>query len=757
MIEVDVAPCYNTHQQIDSLARGQLTMGILNPKIPTPELSGELQAAGRLMRQHQHSTLTPEMLLLTFIRRPETAAHRLLVRFAEERGFKLGELEGTVETMARMRTGRDVQFQFIDGDKQRISLSKELINVLDEGLTIANAHDQIQTGPEHVLAAMAQSGMTTSGVLQRYGLTPAALDEVLAVWAGRRGGTSVDYVALARAGEMSPLYERSELLQELAGLLSLAHDRHVILIGAAGVGKRSLVYSLALQIAEGQGPPTVKSVVEIAEQVLVEQPVKALEAGLRRAEGGVLMVPHIHRFFGGRLDAEFYEAGAPLRQALLSDGTTIVGTTDQANFDRLMVKNTTVQEHSHVLKVPPASLAETVAILGLHRPGLERDYDLQIDAEALDMVASLAQRTLSATPLPGSAMHLIHRTAAALRAGLVDHREDVVLDSEDVMLTASQMTGIPVSKLGTDERTRYARMVEHLHERIIGQEEAVLAVSRAVKTARVGLKDPKRPIGSFLFLGPTGVGKTELAKALAEFMFGDEDAAVELDMSEYQQEHSVNRLIGAPPGYVGYESGGQLTDAIHERPYSVVLFDEAEKAHPRVADVLLQIMEEGRLTDGQGRTALFNEAVIILTSNLGSEYLVDPTISEAQREVVMDEVRRHFRPEFLNRLDDIILFHPLSPDQLRQILDLMLKKEHKLAAGTGIAFEVTDAAKEWLLAQNDHPEWGARPLRRILRRYLREPLADSLLQQQPAPGTAVLVGVGPEKLTFEPVGLQSDT
>jgi ATP-dependent Clp protease ATP-binding subunit ClpC len=461
---------------------------------------------------------------------------------------------------------------------------------------------------------------------------------------------------------------------------------------------------------------------------------------------------HIHRFFGGRLDAEFYEAGAPLRQALLGNEAAIVGTTDQANYDRLMAKNTTVDEHSHRLKVPPASPEETVAILGLHRPALERDYGLKINAEALETAASLAQRTLSSTPLPGSAMHLIHRTAASLRAGLVDHREDVVLDSEDVMVTASQMTGIPVSKLGTDERTRYARMVEHLHERIIGQEEAVLAVSRAVKTARVGLKDPKRPIGSFLFLGPTGVGKTELAKALAEFLFGDEDAAIELDMSEYQQEHSVNRLIGAPPGYVGYESGGQLTDAIHERPYSVVLFDEAEKAHPRVSDILLQVMEEGRLTDGKGRTALFNEAVIILTSNLGSEYLVDATISEVQREVVMDEVRRHFRPEFLNRLDDIILFHPLSPDQLRQILELMLKKERKLAAGSGIDLKLTEAAKDWLLGQNDHPEWGARPLRRILRRYLREPLAEALLREAPAAGTAVMVDAGPDGLTFGAAG-----
>jgi ATP-dependent Clp protease ATP-binding subunit ClpC len=726
-------------------------MGILNPKIPNRELSSELHAAGQLMRRLQHSTLTPEMVLLTLIRRPDSAAHRLLVRFAEERGFELGELERTVETMARMRTGRDVQFEFVDHDNQRIALSKELINVLDEGLTIANAHDQVQTGTDHVLAAMAQSGMTTSGVLQRYGLTPAALDEALAASAGGGNGTSIDYVARARAGEMSPLVERADLLRELAGLLSLARDRHVILVGPAGAGKRSLIYSLALQVAEGQGPPTIKSVVQLAERVLVEQPVKALEAGLRRAQQGVLLIPHIHRFFGGRLDAEFYEAGAPLRQALLADGAIVAGTTDQASYDRLMAKNTTVDEHTHRLEVPPASLDETVAILGLHRPALERDYDLQIDPAALETVAALAQRTLTGTPLPGSAMHLIHRTAAALRAGLVDHREDVLLDAEDVMLTASQLTGIPVSKLGSDERTRYARMVEHLHERIIGQEEAVLAVSRAVKTARVGLKDPKRPIGSFLFLGPSGVGKTELAKALAEFMFGEEEAAIELDMSEYQQEHAVNRLIGAPPGYIGYEAGGQLTDAIHRRPYSVVLFDEAEKAHPRVADILLQVMEEGRLTDGKGRTALFNEAVVILTSNLGSEYLVDPVISEVQREVVLDEVRRHFRPEFLNRLDDIILFHQLSPDQLRQILELMLKKERRLAAGSGIAFEVSEAAKEWLLAQNDRPEWGARPLRRILRRYLREPLADALLRRPPAAGTTMWVDAGPGGLTFKPV------
>ena len=723
-------------------------MGKLNPKIPSPELCQEMTAAGKIMRSLRQRTLTPETLLLAFIRRPGSAAHQLLNRFAEERGFKLKEIESTVETMARMRIGRDVQFEFIDDDGKRLSLSDELTKVLDEGLSIAQSQDQVRVHTDHVLAAMAQAGMTTSGVLQRHAMTPTALTEALSAYSGAKGRTTVDYIALAKQGELTPVYERKSLLNELTSLLSLARDRHVILIGPTGVGKRSLVHSLALQLAEGNGLPELGSLVQISETVLVDQPAKALKAGLRRAKGGILLIPHIHRFFGGRLDAEFFEASAPLSKALLEITVAIVGTTTQAAFERLMSKSTIVIEHTHPLKVPPTSMEETVAILRLHRPSLEQDYGLQIDANALESAASLAQRYLTTTPLPGAAMHLIHRSAASLRvtaAGRVER-----LDNEDVTLAVSQMTGIPVSKLGADERTRYARMVEHLHERIIGQDEAVMAVSRAVKTARVGLKDPKRPIGAFLFLGPTGVGKTELAKALAEFMFGDEDAAIELDMSEYQQEHSINRLIGAPPGYIGFEEGGQLTDAVREKPYSVVLFDEAEKAHPRVTDILLQMMEEGRLTDGQGRTTRFSETVIILTSNLGSEYLVDPVISEAQRQLVMHEVRRHFRPEFLNRLDDIILFHMLSNEQLRLILGLMLKKEARLAAKSGIHLTVTQSAQAWLLSQNDHPEWGARPLRRILRRHLREPLADWLLKTPPASGTTISVDTSPSGLTFQP-------
>ncbi|NOR81964.1 MAG: AAA domain-containing protein [Ardenticatenales bacterium] len=720
-------------------------MGTLNPKLLTPELDREMHAAGRIMRGYRKRVLTPEMLLLALVRRPGSAANQLLARLADQRGLK--ELEATVETMARMRGGRDVNLTFVDQDGKQISLSNEMTKVLDKGLDVAQAHNEIKTNSDHVLAAMADHGMTTSGVLHRHGVTPAAVAAALTTHSGAKRGTTVDYVALATEGGAEAVYERAALLQELIGLLSLAKDNHVILVGPPGVGKRSLVHSLALKIAQGNGPPGLKSLVQVSEPVLLDDPIKALQAGLRRAQGGILFIPHIQRFFGGPLDAEFPKASGPLRKALLDRGAAIIGTTNQAAYDKLMSKRTAVVEHTHRLRVPPTTPEETLAILRLHQPLLEQDYRLQIEDGALEAAASLAQRYLSATPLPGAAMHLIHRTAASLRAARLGREER--LDPEDVTLTLSQMTGIPVSKLGADERTRYARMVEHLHQRIIGQQEAVMAVSRAVKTARVGLKDPKRPIGSFLFLGPTGVGKTELAKALAEFMFGDEDAATEIDMSEYQQEHSVNRLIGAPPGYVGYEGGGQLTDAVRERPYGVVLFDEVEKAHPRVTDILLQVMEEGRLTDGQGRTTLFYETVIILTSNLGSERLIDPAISQEQREWVMEEVKRHFRPEFLNRLDDIILFHPLSAEHLRLILELMLEKEKRLAAGSGIRLEVSKEAQAWLLAQNEHPEWGARPLRRILRRHLREPLADDLLKAPARTGATVRVEVQAGRLLFD--------
>jgi len=292
------------------------------------------------------------------------------------------------------------------------------------------------------------------------------------------------------------------------------------------------------------------------------------------------------------------------------------------------------------------------------------------------------------------------------------------------------------------ERDKLLRMEEEIIKRVVGQSEAVTAVSTAVRRSRAGLQDPNRPIGSFMFLGPTGVGKTELARALAEFLFDDEHAMIRIDMSEYMEKHSVARLIGAPPGYVGYEEGGALTEAVRRRPYQVILFDEIEKAHPDVFNVLLQVLDDGRLTDGQGRTVDFRNTLIIMTSNLGSEYLVNQPEgedSDSVREQVMAVVRAHFRPEFLNRVDEIILFHRLKREQMARIVDIQMRRLAKLLADRKLTVELDDKAKEWLGTKGYDPAYGARPLKRVIQKYVQDPLAELILQGKIREGDTVKI------------------
>jgi ATP-dependent Clp protease ATP-binding subunit ClpC len=729
-------------------------MGTLNPDIPSEELIRALSQAAAIMSGLRQQVLIPEHLLLAFLDNKEYAAHGLLERLTGERGSKLEKLIQAAQDQARTRRATDVDFDFTIQDGTRVPLGNEMLTVLDEGRAIARARDEVWVGTEDALAAMSQAGVSTAGLLQQYGVTPRAVSSLLADSTLARQTTASDLVALARNGQLQPVHYRQDLLCDLMNLLSLAGDRHVILVGPAGVGKQSLVRSLALLIAEEKGPRDLKSVVLLAEPALLADASRAVQAGRRKAASGILFLPNVHRLFGGTFYAEFPKAQADLQRAFLDDQAVVIGTTTEADYQARLATDSAIAGHSQVLKVPEPGQEETAKILQVHKPHLEADYELAIADESLPVAATLAKRYLPDAILPASALQLLHRACALVRMAAQPHlafrpatAPDTRLDADDVTLAASLMTGIPVARLGADERSRYAGMVEYLHQRIVGQEEAVLAVSRAVKTARVGLRDPRRPIGSFLFLGPTGVGKTELAKALAEFLFGSEEAMVTQDMTEYQQEFTVSRLIGAPPGYVGY-GGGELTDAVRNRPYTVVLLDEVEKAHPRVLDILLQVMEEGRLTDGQGRTASFGEAVVIMTSNLGSEYLVEPVLTDEAREQVMGEVRRALRPEFLNRLDEILIFNPLSPDELRSILGLLLKKETKLLEAKGVSLEVSPEAMTWMLAQNDHPEWGARPLRRIIQRHLREPLADWLLAEDPKPGAKVEVNAGEPGLTF---------
>jgi ATP-dependent Clp protease ATP-binding subunit ClpB len=363
---------------------------------------------------------------------------------------------------------------------------------------------------------------------------------------------------------------------------------------------------------------------------------------------------------------------------------------------------------------------------------VQRRGDLGRAGELLYAVIPQLERRLAETPAQGQML-----------------KQEVT--AREIADVVSRWTGIPVDRMLEGEREKLLHMEDKLRERVVGQDEAIAAVAEAVRRARAGLQDPNRPIGSFLFLGPTGVGKTELCKALAEFLFDDEHAMIRIDMSEYMEKHAVARLIGAPPGYVGYEEGGSLTEAVRRRPYQVILFDEVEKAHSDVFNILLQVLDDGRLTDGQGHTVDFRNTIIALTSNLGSEYLaalMEGQPAEAAREQVMEVVRRAFRPEFLNRLDEIILFNRLGRNEMKRIVDIQLRHLQDLLAERKIKLEIDDTAKAWLANTGYDPVYGARPLKRVIQRHLQNPLATMLLAGTIRDGETVSVMVRDGQLTI---------
>lgn len=726
-------------------------MGTLNPDLISKDVDTLLNDAVELRKEYNQQFIMPELLLLALLRRPDTAAQRLLKVFESSRGVDLEKLERQVVLAVQSRRDQYGNLDFVAQGNKKVPLSRQVIILLDDGLGVANSMHEVRVDSDHVLTVMSESSMSTSGLLRQAGITPKAIKDILSdssqvLPVKRSSGTTQDFVALAKRGNMRAVYFREELLSEMMNVMTQAVNRHIILVGPDGVGKRTLTYSLALLMSEGKGPTGFSSLVQVDETALLDNEQQAIRAGMSKARGGILFIPHVHRFFGGPIKAEFSKATSMVQKAYLADDPVIVATTTEVEYQQRLASVSSVTENAQIIRVPEPSVAEAIEMLTIAKPHIEADYDIQVEDDAVRVAVNLARRYLAASPLPRSAEHLLHRTAAMVSMSKQQHvafkpdmPSDGLLDVEDVTLAASQMTGVPVSKLGEDERLRYASMVERLKERIIGQDDAVMVVSRAIKTARVGLKDPRRPIGAFMFLGPTGVGKTELARQLADFMFGSEDAMLPLDMSEFKDESSINRLIGSPTGYIGSEEGGQLTERVRQQPYIIVLLDEIEKAHPRVLDILLQVFEEGRLTDGRGQTTRFSEAVIIMTSNIGSEYLSVPVLTEDIKENVMEMVRENLRPEFINRLDEIVMFNALDEDSLAKIMRLLLNKEVELAEERGLELTFTDGAISYLLSLNDEPEYGARPLKRIIRRSVREPLADFLLRANPPAGTEVKI------------------
>ncbi len=546
-----------------------------------------------------------------------------------------------------------------------------------------------------------------------------------------------------------------------------------------------------------------------------EERLKAVIEEVQRAQGEViLMIDELHTVVGAGAAQGAMDASNMLKPALARGELQCIGATTLDEYHKYIEKDSALERRFAPIYVEEPSVEDTIEMLKGLRDRYEAHHKVRFSDEALVAAARLADRYVTDRRLPDKAIDLIDEAAAKLRVALyslppelkdmknaitrlrveeeqaglernyeraaekkadrlrleeefkqrreqweAEHQLDDVVDVKDIAEVVHQWTGIPVNQMMEDESDRLLRMEERLHERIIGQDEAIHVVADAIRRARAGLKDPRRPIGSFIFIGPSGVGKTELARALAWFLFDDEDALVRIDMSEYREQHTVSRLFGAPPGYVGYEEGGQLTEAVRRRPYRVILFDEIEKAHPEVWNALLQILDDGRLTDGQGNLVDFRNTVLIMTSNLGTEFVrrsgslgfLQRGEGEEEREShekIEKALKSTFRPEFLNRVDEIVMFSPLSVAEMEQIVDLQLAEVSKRLSEFGLAIDLTPAARSWLARKGYDPAFGARPLKRALQKYVESSLSVEILAGELSPGGQVVLDVEDDQIVF---------
>jgi ATP-dependent Clp protease ATP-binding subunit ClpC len=543
-----------------------------------------------------------------------------------------------------------------------------------------------------------------------------------------------------------------------------------------------------------------------------EERLKASIEEVQRSNGEIILfIDELHTVVGAGAAQGAMDASNMLKPALARGELQCIGATTLDEYQKHIEKDAALERRFAPVFVEEPSQADTLKMLMVLRDRYEAHHKVHFSDDALEAAVKLSSRYITDRRLPDKAIDLMDEAAAKLRVALYslppelkqmkteldrlkaeeeqagierdyeraakmkadrlrleedfnskrdvwesDHKLDEVVDVNDIAEVLSQWRGIPVNQMLETESTRLLHMEERLHERIIGQEPAIHAIADAIRRARSGLKDPKRPNGSFIFIGPSGVGKTELAKALAEFLFDDEDALVRMDMSEYHEQHTVSRLFGAPPGYVGYEEGGQLTEAVRRRPYRVILFDEIEKAHPEVWNALLQILDDGRLTDGQGRVVDFRNTVLIMTSNLGTEFVKQGgTLGFLQKEATDEDRQAHekiekalkstFRPEFLNRVDEVIMFSPLTKEQMMEIVDLQMKEVRERLDEHGLKVELTQAAREWLASEGYDASFGARPLKRALQKYVESPLSVSLLSGEFVTGDTVIVDLDEEK------------
>jgi len=631
---------------------------------------------------------------------------------------------------------------------------------------------------------------------------------------------------LAEESKLDPVIGRDMEIERVIQILARRTKNNPALIGEPGVGKTAIVEGLAQRIVAGEipGPLLGKRVLQLDVGSLVagtmyrgqfEERLKRVIDELKSSEA-ILFIDEVHMLVGAGSAGSSVDAANILKPALSRGELQVIGATTLDEYRKHIENDAALERRFQPVMVEEPTIEETISILRGVRKPYEDHHKLIITDEALESAAHLSARYVSDRFLPDKAIDLIDESASRVRMykspeavslreiiknlretreahalavdearqedaqELVEREEELEAElallrtawdrsesgprvtKEDIAEVVSMWTGVPVMQIAEAESERLLQMEEALHERIVGQDEAINAISKAVRRSRAGLKDPKRPIGSFVFLGPTGVGKTELTKALAEFMFGTEDALIQIDMSELMERHSVSRLVGAPPGYIGYDDAGQLTEAIRRRPYSIVVFDEVEKAHQEAHNMLLQIMEEGQLSDARGRKVDFRNAIIVMTSNVGADLIKRqaqlgfdlPQDEDAEERLAYDEMHKKlteamkkvFRPEFLNRVDSIMVFHALSKEQISQIVDLELAKVSKRLDEHEIKLHITDGARAKLAELGYDPEMGARPLRRVIQNKVEDQLSDELLSGQFAAGDEIVVDVEEDEI-----------
>ncbi|WP_232665348.1 ATP-dependent Clp protease ATP-binding subunit [Pseudonocardia sp. TRM90224] len=622
-----------------------------------------------------------------------------------------------------------------------------------------------------------------------------------------------DLTAAARAGTLDPVIGRDTEIAEVLEVLARRTKNNPVLVGDPGVGKTAIVEGIAQRVVEGSVPEALRGVrvvsLDLAGMVagtryrgdFEERLTKVIDEVVAARRSIVLFVDELHAVVGaGAAEGGAMDAGTLLKPALARGDLQLIGATTAGEYRRHIEKDPALERRFAPIRVDEPTVARTIEILRGLRSRYEQHHEVRIDDAALVAAAELADRYITDRFLPDKAIDLIDRAGARARitaagpqaAAPVEEDErivqlrrarDVAVDAEDyerahlltreidaagvtfsvpagdpgvgadeIAAVVAQSTGIPVARLTAGERSRLLDLEDLLHRRVVGQFAAVEAVADAVRSGRAGLAHPDRPVGSFLFLGPTGVGKTELARSLAEALFGSTDALLRFDMSEYADRASAFRLVGAPPGHIGYDDAGQLTEAVRRTPYAVLLLDEIEKAHQDVTATLLQVLDAGRLTDSHGRTVDFTHTVVIMTSNLGAQELLAAAAAgrsvEDVRELLLFAVRAHFRPEFLNRIDEVVLFHALGPEELRRITAMMVGETAQRLAAQRITLDVSDAALDLLATRGHQPELGARPLRRTIGRELERRLSRMIIGNELVAGGRAVVDVADGEITI---------